>query len=146
MAYIGVKIQKLAEDAIVPKYQTQGAVGMDVHSMIDYTLKAGECAMIPTGLALQIPYGYECQVRPRSGLAAKCGVTVLNTPGTIDSDYRGEVKVLLMNHHPGMPCVIKKGDRIAQLVFAPIAHADIEIVEELDPTERGTGGFGSTGK
>src|SRR5690606_31301795 len=104
----------------------------------------GARALVPTGIAVALPAGYEAQVRPRSGLAAKHGVTVLNAPGTIDADYRGEIKVILINHSPE-PFVITRGMRIAQLVIAPVTQAQWRIVEELDDTSRGAGGFGSTG-
>lgn len=133
--------------AIIPEYKTSGAAGCDVCAFLneDVVLKAGEYKMIPTGLSFSIPEGYEIQVRPRSGLAAKNGVTVLNTPGTIDSDYRGEVKVILINLGKE-DFVIKNGERIAQLIVAPVTIGKFISVSELDSTERGTGGFGSTGK
>ena len=133
--------------AVVPEYKTAGAAGADICAFLSepVTIKKGERAMIGTGLSFSIPFGYEIQVRPRSGLAAKNGVTVLNTPGTIDSDYRGEVKVILINLG-SEDFVAKNGDRIAQIVVAPVTLARFEKVSALDETERGSGGFGSTGK
>ncbi|MBQ5848186.1 MAG: dUTP diphosphatase [Treponema sp.] len=134
------------EGAIIPEYKTSGAAGADVCAFLSepVVIKSGEFAMIPTGLSFAIPEGYEIQVRPRSGLAAKNGVTVLNTPGTIDSDYRGEVKVILINHGKDS-FTVNNGDRIAQLIVAPVTQGVFEKTDELDSTERGEGGFGSTG-
>lgn len=134
------------EGAIIPEYKTSGAAGADVCAFLSepVVIKSGEFAMIPTGLYFAIPEGYEIQVRPRSGLAAKNGVTVLNTPGTIDSDYRGEVKVILINHGKDA-FTVNNGDRIAQLIVAPVTQGIFEKTDELDSTERGEGGFGSTG-
>ena len=136
-----------SEGAVIPQYKTSGAAGADVCALLSESvvIKKGERAMIPTGLFFSIPEGYEIQVRPRSGLAAKNGVTVLNTPGTIDSDYRGEVKVILVNLG-GEDFTVNNGDRIAQIVVAPVTIGVFEQVKELDETERGTGGFGSTGR
>ena len=133
--------------AKIPAYQTAGAAGCDICAFLneDFVLKAGERALIPTGVKIAIPDGFEVQVRPRSGLAAKNGVTVLNTPGTIDSDYRGEIKVILINLGED-DFVIKNGDRIAQLVVAPVTQGVFVKVDALDGTERGEKGFGSTGK
>ncbi len=131
-------------DLPLPSYATNGAAGMDVVSAEDLTLAPGARHAVATGFALAIPEGYEVQVRPRSGLALKHGITCLNTPGTIDSDYRGEVKVILANLG-SEPFPIKRGDRIAQLVPAPVQRAALCEVESLDETERGAGGFGSTG-
>lgn len=128
-----------------PAYATEGAAGMDVVSAVDTTLEPGGRAAIETGFAIAIPPGYEVQVRPRSGLALKHGVTCLNTPGTIDSDYRGEVKVILANLGQE-PFVIARGDRIAQLVPAPVQRAVLDEVDALEDTARGSGGFGSTGR
>lgn len=128
----------------LPHYATSGAAGMDVVSAETVTLAPGSRYAVATGLALAIPQGYEIQVRPRSGLALKHGITVPNTPGTIDSDYRGELKVILINHGTdSFP--IARGDRVAQLVLAPVTQAEWDEVEELDDTARGAGGFGSTG-
>src|ERR1700712_1089358 len=129
----------------LPAYATAGAAGMDVVSAEALTLQPGSRKAVATGFSIAIPAGYEVQVRPRSGLALKNGVTCLNTPGTIDSDYRGEVKIILANlsHEP---FVIARGDRIAQLVPAPVPRARLVETDTLDTTERGTGGFGSTGR
>jgi dUTP pyrophosphatase len=142
------KIKIVTEEGVkLPAYQTAGSAGCDVCAFLseDIVLKPGERALVPTGIKMAIEEGYEVQVRPRSGLAAKNGVTVLNTPGTIDSDYRGEVKVILINLGKE-DFVIKNGERIAQLVCAPVTQAVFEKTSSLDETERGAGGFGSTGK
>lgn len=142
-----IEIRCVAEKgAIVPSYQTMGSAGADVSAFLSesVTLKPFERALIPTGLKFEIPEGYEIQVRPRSGLAIKNGITCLNTPGTIDSDYRGEVKIILINLG-SESFEIKNGDRIAQLVVAPVTQGNFSIVENLSDTERGSGGFGSTG-
>jgi dUTP pyrophosphatase len=133
-----------AADLPLPAYATNGAAGMDIVSAQDLILAPGARHAVATGFAMAIPHGYEVQVRPRSGLALKHGITCLNTPGTIDSDYRGEVKVILANLGSD-PFPIKRGDRIAQLVPAPVQRAAFAEVESLDITERGAGGFGSTG-
>lgn len=132
-------------DLPLPAYATPGAAGMDVVAAEDVTLPPGSRAAIATGFAMAIPTGYEVQVRPRSGLALKHGITCLNTPGTIDSDYRGEVKVILANLG-AEPFAVRRGERIAQLVPAPVLHARLDEVDELDATVRGDGGFGSTGR
>lgn len=132
----------------LPAYQSTGASGFDVRAQLSgdsLTLKKGERVMIPTGLSFEIPYGYEIQSRPRSGWAAKHGLTLMNSPGTIDADYRGEVKIILVNLGQE-DIVIQDQDRCAQLVICPIYQAQFEVVEELGDTERGAGGFGSTGK
>jgi len=142
-----VELKVLAkEGAVIPEYKTAGAAGADVCALIesDLLLKAGSRAIIPTGLFFEIPEGYEIQVRPRSGLAANNGVTVLNTPGTIDSDYRGELKIILINLGEE-DFTIHRGDRIAQIIFAPVIQAAFLPVQELSLTERGSSGFGSTG-
>lgn len=128
----------------LPAYATEGAAGMDVVSAEDVTLAPGARHAVATGLSMAIPQGFEVQVRPRSGLALKHGITVPNTPGTIDSDYRGELKVILINLG-AEPFAIQRGDRVAQLVLAPVVQAAWDEVAELDATERGEGGFGSTG-
>jgi dUTP pyrophosphatase len=131
----------------LPSYESATAAGMDVRSSLSeaLTLKPFERSLIPTGLYLEIPSGYECQVRPRSGLALKKGITVLNAPGTIDADYRGEVGVLLINlSHENV--TIEPGDRIAQLVFAPVVQVFLNETKELSSSDRGSGGFGSTGE
>ena len=129
----------------LPAYATHGAAGMDVVSAEDVVIVPGARHAVATGLSMAIPQGYEIQVRPRSGLAFKHGITVPNTPGTIDSDYRGELKVLLINHGTE-DFAVQRGDRVAQLVLAPVVQAAWEEVAELDATERGAGGFGSTGR
>ena len=131
----------------LPKYQTEGSVGLDLQANIEesITLKPLERALVATGLYMEIPLGYEVQVRPRSGLAAKFGVTVLNTPGTIDPDYRGEIKVIVVNLS-NAEYTIQPGERVAQAVVAKYEQAQWNEVEILDSTERGAGGFGSTGK
>ncbi|MFD2264772.1 dUTP diphosphatase [Lacibacterium aquatile] len=133
-------------DLPLPAYATAGAAGMDLAAAVDapVTLAPGARTLVPTGLAVAIPEGFEGQVRPRSGLAAKNGVTVANAPGTIDWDYRGEVKVILINLGPD-PFVIERGMRIAQLIIAPVSQVAVVEVEDLDATVRGVGGFGSTG-
>lgn len=128
----------------LPIYETANAAGMDIRASRNQTIDDGDWEPVPTGFCIAIPEGYEGQVRPRSGIAARNGVTVLNSPGTIDADYRGELKVILINHS-GAQFHIEKGDRIAQLVIAPVAKAELVEVEELDDTERGDKGFGSTG-
>lgn len=129
----------------LPTYATEGAAGLDLRADVPVRLLPGERALVPTGLALAIPPGFEGQVRPRSGLALRDGVTCLNSPGTIDSDYRGEVGVILANLGQ-KPVELKRGDRIAQLVVAPVARAELAEVPELPPTSRGAGGFGHTGR
>lgn len=129
----------------LPAYATAGAAGMDVVAAEDVTLPTGGRHAVATGFALAVPDGYEVQVRPRSGLALRHGVTCLNSPGTVDSDYRGEVKVVLANLG-SEPFQVRRGERIAQLVPAPVLRAELVEVDALDPTERGAGGFGSTGR
>jgi dUTP pyrophosphatase len=143
-----VKVKKLANfKGELPAYQTQLASGFDVRAQIDapMTLMPGERALVATGLAFEIPPGWEIQARPRSGWAIKQGMTLLNTPGTIDADYRGEVKIIVINL--GLePVLINDQDRIAQLVLCPVVQAELVLVEELGTSDRGAGGFGSTGK
>lgn len=143
-----LKIQKLSHfKGELPAYQSKGASGFDVRAQLEapIVLKPMERALIPTGLSFEIPEGFEIQARPRSGLAAKQGISLLNTPGTIDADYRGEVKVIIINL--GLePVTINDQDRCAQFVLCPIVQAQFEWVTELSETERGAGGFGSTGK
>lgn len=131
----------------LPNYETAQSAGMDIRAHIaeDIVLQSMQRAIVPTGLSIALPSGYEAQVRPRSGLAAKNGITVLNAPGTIDADYRGEVKVILVNLSD-QPFTIENGTRIAQLVIAPVTQGDWQEVEVLGETSRGSGGFGSTGK
>lgn len=148
---VTVQIKRLphGEGLPLPAYETAQAAGMDLRAAVPeaepMTLAPGARAMVPTGLTMALPDGYEAQVRPRSGLAAKHGVTCLNTPGTIDADYRGEVKVILINLGD-KAFVIKRGERIAQMVIAPVTRATLTEVETLDETARGAGGFGSTGR
>lgn len=143
-----VAVQRLPHgaDLPLPAYATTQSAGLDLMAAVqgEVTLAPGARQLIPTGLAIALPAGFEAQVRPRSGLALKHGITVLNSPGTIDADYRGEVQVLLINHGEA-PFVIKRGDRIAQMVVAPVTQIAWNIVEQLDQTERGSGGYGSTG-
>ncbi|MGX2982714.1 dUTP diphosphatase [Helicobacter sp. 23-1045] len=139
-----IKVKKLVDSAILPKYQSAGAAGFDLHSVESSEILPGGFCAVKTGLAFEIPQGYEVQVRPRSGLAFKNGISVLNTPGTIDSDYRGEIMVILFNFGKEK-FEIKKGDRIAQAVLAQVFLADFALSDELDSTKRGEGGFGSTG-
>lgn len=150
MSSIDVKVMQLphGQGLDLPAYETDQAAGMDLRAALgegeEVTLAPGARAMVPTGLAIALPSGFEAQVRPRSGLAAKQGVTVLNSPGTVDADYRGEVKVILINHGDE-PVVIARGMRIAQMLFAPVTRGVFAAVQSLDETERGAGGFGSTG-
>jgi dUTP pyrophosphatase len=133
----------------LPAYQSAQSAGLDLLAAVGedtpLTLAAGQYALVPTGLTMALPEGFEAQVRPRSGLAAKHGVTVLNAPGTIDADYRGEICVLLINHGAA-PFVIRRGERIAQMVIAPVVRAELVSATSLTTTERGSGGFGSTGR
>jgi dUTP pyrophosphatase len=144
---IDIDVKRLAngEGLPLPSYASGGAAGLDVVAAEDLTLAPGARHAVATGFAIAIPHGYEVQVRPRSGLALKHGITCLNTPGTIDSDYRGEVKVILANLG-GEPFEVRRGERIAQLVPAPVLRAAFREVDDLDSTERGSGGFGSTGR
>ncbi|MEM6851738.1 MAG: dUTP diphosphatase [Pseudomonadota bacterium] len=145
-----VRLQRLphGRDLEPPQYQTALAAGADLRAAVPddapVTLQPGERHLIPTGVAIELPEGYEAQVRPRSGLAHKWGITLLNAPGTVDADYRGELKVNLVNHG-AEPFVIKRGERIAQMVIAPAPQAIFEEVDALNETARGAGGFGSTG-
>jgi len=143
---VQIEVKRLphGEGLTLPAYATEGAAGMDVVAAEDVTIAPGTRHPVATGLSVAIPQGYEIQVRPRSGLAFKHGITVPNTPGTIDSDYRGELKVLLINHGPD-DFAIARGDRVAQLVVAPVTQGLWQEVHELDATTRGEGGFGSTG-
>ncbi len=148
---IKVEIRQLphGEGLALPAYQSADAAGLDLLAAVPETapliLLPGEHALVPTGLAVALPAGYEAQVRPRSGLAARHAVTVLNSPGTIDADYRGEISVILINHGDA-PFAIRRGERIAQMVIAPVARADLVPVASLSTTNRGSGGFGSTGR
>lgn len=145
---VGLKVKLLSNfKGELPRYQSDLASGFDVRAQLTESvmLRPGERTMVPTGLAFEIPAGYEIQARPRSGLAAKNGISLVNTPGTIDADYRGEVKIILINHGQDV-FEIKDQERIAQLVLAPVVLAQFEITQDLTTTGRGTGGFGSTGR
>jgi len=145
---VAVPIQVLAhgEGLPLPSYATEGSAGMDLRAALSESLliRPGERALIPTGIAISVPLGFEAQVRPRSGLAIKHGITMLNSPGTIDSDYRGEIKVIAVNHGQA-EFKIQRGERIAQLIIAPVARAAWQQVPDLEATARGAGGFGHTG-
>ncbi|HNX28514.1 MAG TPA: dUTP diphosphatase [Syntrophomonadaceae bacterium] len=136
-----------SHDLPLPGYMTEGASGVDLYAAVDseLTIAAGKHALIPTGIAIAIPAGYEAQIRPRSGLALKYGITLLNAPGTIDADYRGEIKVIVINLG-SEEYILKRGERIAQMVFTKVAKAELIETADLDETERGQGGFGHTGK
>jgi len=141
-----ILIKRLSKDVALPKYETEGSSGLDLAANTDKQIKIlpGKSEIIPTGLAVAIPKNFEIQIRPRSGLAAKSQISVLNTPGTIDADYRGELKVILINLSDKI-FVVEKGLRIAQMVLCPVVKATLKEVKELENTERGSGGFGSTG-
>ena len=141
-----IQIKKLSSSVSIPKYETSGSSGMDIAAHIENNIiiNPGEKFLVSTGFSIAIPKGYEVQIRPRSGLAAKRSITVLNTPGTIDVDYRGEIKVILINLGKEK-FIVKNGERIAQMVVCPVVQANLEEVEDLPDTERGSGGFGSTG-
>ena len=143
---IKILIKRQSDKVLIPRYETAGSSGMDISALLDKNIiiEPGAKAIIPSGLFLSIPEGYEVQVRPRSGLAAKKSITVLNTPGTIDADYRGEIKVILINLGKEN-FIVENGLRIAQMVVCPIIKAELELVNELSETGRGEGGFGSTG-
>ena len=146
---IGLKWLAHGAGLPLPRQRTAGAAGLDLAAAIApdevLTIAPGDYAMVPTGLAIALPQGYEAQIRPRSGLAAKHGVTVLNSPGTVDADYRGEVKILLINHGK-QDFALRRGERIAQMVVAPVGAVELVEIDELDATERDTGGHGSTGR
>lgn len=141
------RLSNLFDDILLPTYATAGSSGMDIRAAIEFemTIPAGKFLLVPTNLSVEIPQGYELQVRPRSGLAAKNGIGVLNSPGTIDSDYRGEIKIILFNFSE-LDFVVHRGDRIAQLVLAKVHLAEVKESDELNDTKRGHGGFGHTGK
>ena len=141
-----IQIKKLSSSVSFPKYKTSGSSGMDIaaHIKNNIIINPGEKALIATGFSIAIPKGYEVQIRPRSGLAIKKNITVLNTPGTIDADYRGEIKIILINLGKEK-FIIKNGERVAQMVVCPVVQASLEEVKELSDTQRGSGGFGSTG-
>lgn len=149
MGKIRVTIKKSTgnEDIPLPQYMSPHAAGMDIYAAVqeDITLKPGEFKLIPTGVSIALPPGFEAQIRPRSGLAIKHGISILNTPGTIDADYRGEVKIILINLGKN-PFIIKRGDRIAQMTINKVYQANFELSTELPPTERNSGGFGHTGR
>jgi dUTP pyrophosphatase len=148
-AQLKIKIKKLpeSEDLPLPSYQTEHSAGMDLLAAVDGELiiPSGKWTLVPTGISIELPEGYEAQVRPRSGLAAKHGISLVNTPGTVDADYRGEIKVILINFGE-VPFTIKRGDRIAQMIINEVVRAELIHVEELNGTKRGDGGFGHTGK
>ena len=146
--HVTLRVKRLDgnEDMALPSYETDGASGLDLRAAVDgeLTLHPGEIRLVPTGLAISLPLGYEAQIRPRSGLALKQGVGMVNTPGTIDSDYRGEIGLVLINWGKS-PFVIKRGDRIAQMVVTRVSRAQVLEVDRLETTERGEGGFGHSG-
>jgi len=144
---VKIKKDKNAPDIPLPRYATDGSSGMDIYAAVqdEITIGSGEIKLVPSGFYLSIPIGYEAQIRPRSGLALKHGITLVNTPGTIDSDYRGQVCLIVANLGKE-PYIIRRGDRIAQMVFKETVAADFEVCEELDETVRSSGGFGHTGK
>jgi dUTP pyrophosphatase len=146
--HVSLRVKRLDgnEDMALPSYETDGASGLDLRAAVDgeLTLHPGEIRLVPTGLAISLPPGYEAQIRPRSGLALKHGVGMVNTPGTIDSDYRGEIGLVLINWGKS-PFVIKRGDRIAQMVVTRVSRAQVLEVDRLETTERGEGGFGHSG-
>jgi dUTP pyrophosphatase len=149
MHHCSVKVKRLRPDSTnpLPAYMTSHAAGMDLYAELahELVLVPGGRALVPTGIAIELPEGYEAQVRPRSGLALKHGIALVNSPGTIDTDYRGEIGVIVINHG-SEPFVVRSGERIAQLVFAPFARASLVEVAELEGTGRGEGGFGHTGR
>ena len=144
---VKVLVKKLNPKVQLPKYKTKGSSGMDLMAFVENPIKIlpKTSALIPTGISVAIPDDLEIQIRPRSGLAAKSNISVLNTPGTIDSDYRGEIKVILFNHG-NQEFIVKKNDRVAQMILTPVLKVDFEEVDNLPDTLRGSGGFGSTGK
>ena len=143
---IEVKIIRCRPQARLPRYMTEQAAGMDLYAVLDddLVLSPGQRVMVPTGIAIALPSGYEAQVRPRSGLAVKHGVTLVNSPGTIDADYRGEISVIMINHGQ-TDFIISDGERIAQMIIAPVSRCNWNLVENLEDSERGSGGFGHTG-
>lgn len=142
---LAVRVVRLDPDLPLPAYAHPGDAGADLLTAVDVSLAPGERCLVPTGIALAVPEGYVALVHPRSGLAAKHGLSILNTPGTVDAGYRGEIKVLLVNHDPREPIELRRGDRVAQLVFQRVEHAAFEEVETLPGSARGDGGYGSTG-
>jgi len=143
---MNVLIKRLDPELPIPAYSKEGDAGADIVSAIDFTLEPGERKLVPTGMAIAMPNGYVCLVHPRSGLAVKHGVSIVNTPGTVDAGYRGELQVILINTDPREAVSFKRGDRIAQLVFQKVERAQFEEVSELPESMRGDGGFGSTGR
>jgi dUTP pyrophosphatase len=146
MGSVQVLITRLDPSVPLPTYGKPGDAGADIATRIDFTLQPGERALIPTGLSIALPNGYAAFVHPRSGLAIKHGVSMVNTPGTVDAAYRGELQIILINHDPREAISFSKGDRIAQLVIQKVEHADFVEVTQLPGSERGSGGFGSTGR
>ncbi|MEY4734978.1 MAG: hypothetical protein RL428_313 [Actinomycetota bacterium] len=146
MSQLQVLITRLDSDLPLPQYAKGGDAGADIYSRIDFTLAPGERALIPTGIAIALPDGYVALVHPRSGLAIKHGITMVNAPGTVDAAYRGELQCILINHDPKESISFKRGDRIAQLVFQKVERAEFIEVESLPGSGRGDGGFGSTGR
>ncbi len=147
METIELKIKKPDNyDLPLPAYETKGSSGMDIRAWTekDIVLNPGEIRLVPTGLSISIPVGYEAQIRPRSGLALKHGIGMVNSPGTIDSDYRGEIGIIMINHGD-KPFTVRRGDRIAQMIIARVCHAEVLVVDDLDSTTRGDGGFGHSG-
>ncbi|HYJ69219.1 MAG TPA: dUTP diphosphatase [Nocardioidaceae bacterium] len=142
---LDVLIQRLDDGVELPHYAHPGDAGADLRTTIDVTLAPGERAVVPTGIAIALPTGYAAFVQPRSGLAARCGLSIVNTPGTIDAGYRGEIKVCLVNLDPSAPIELRRGDRIAQLVIQRVEHATFQVVADLPESVRGDGGYGSTG-
>ena len=144
---VRILVKKFDKNIKLPTYKTSGSSGMDLVAYIKnkITINPGKTAMIPTGIAVAIPKNYEIQIRPRSGLAAKKSISVLNTPGTVDSDYRGEIKIILINLSK-KPFIIKSGDRVAQMILCPVVKGKLKVVKNLPSTVRGKGGFGSTGR
>lgn len=144
-ATVPVPLQRLDGDLPLPAYARDGDAGADLHAAVDVVLGPGERATVPTGVAIALPAGYAAFVHPRSGLASRHGITVLNAPGTIDAGYRGEIAVVLLNTDPAAPFTVRRGDRIAQLVVQPVVQVTFDVVGELSGSDRGTGGFGSSG-
>jgi dUTP pyrophosphatase len=142
---LDVQIQRLDDGVELPHYAHPGDAGADLRTTVDVTLAPGERAVVPTGIAIALPIGYAAFVHPRSGLAARCGLSIVNTPGTIDAGYRGEIKVCLVNLDPAAPIELRRGDRIAQLVIQRVEHAAFRVVDALPESVRGDGGYGSTG-
>ena len=142
---LDVLIQRLDDGVELPQYAHPGDAGADLRTTVDVNLAPGERALVPTGIAVALPVGYAAFVQPRSGLAARCGLSIVNSPGTIDSGYRGEIKVLLVNLDPATPIRLSRGDRVAQLVIQPVEQARFHIVDDLPESARGAGGYGSTG-